>query len=393
MTDPSGVSDLAERLLATTVPKGGPPHPEALGLSEANLRLLIALTFQVSLDTYEGRHLSFGLAVFRQDDVPRAPLDLQLGHRHVDGVATLKSMARSVPRYPSALLIYERSGQLYSGGVVDCRRDGDEGSGKTRPSQARFMLEVLAPGSIVARRSGWRLRAGVVDRPPSLRAHLRGVAAAVVSPINQHADSTTWEKHAEAVTAFISAAVRYPLDRVSGAAFVFIPGGHHEAIEVGVTASLPIDVPHTTDRFAQAVRNASSRGSTTPQGAADLAAVARERELLQSAIRSIGAAAMLDGAVVFDESLSLRGFGATLKAVLREQLLDVVDGRGEKVSELPLSKKGTRHRSAAALVQSAPSATVLVLSQDGGARVFRQVKDKACVSPECAVDASILTAQ
>jgi hypothetical protein len=92
---------------------------------------------------------------------------------------------------------------------------------------------------------------------------------------------------------------------------------------------------------------------------------------------------------VFDETLKLNSFGAKLRARLTSDSIPVVDARGSKVDDLLLRTKGTRHQSAAALVQQVESATVIVLSQDGGARVFRRENGKPCVSPECAVDASI----
>jgi len=93
-------------------------------------------------------------------------------------------------------------------------------------------------------------------------------------------------------------------------------------------------------------------------------------DILVEATRFVAQLARCDGAILISEDLTLLGFGAEIKAMLREaaQVIDVEDNYDEfnkTIKYLNVDQFGMRHRSAIKLVSQEPKCRVLVVSQDG----------------------------
>jgi hypothetical protein len=100
---------------------------------------------------------------------------------------------------------------------------------------------------------------------------------------------------------------------------------------------------------------------------------ARHLELTQSIHSTLVAAgAGMDGATIISDGLKLLSFGAKISAPLPEDFtFDLVNlPWSEQKDASSKDLKGTRHRSAAALVHKNASASAIVISQDGYVTLF-----------------------
>jgi hypothetical protein len=90
---------------------------------------------------------------------------------------------------------------------------------------------------------------------------------------------------------------------------------------------------------------------------------------LEHAYRLVGALTAVDGAVVLDSALNVRGFGAIVERqeATESRQREILDESGERYE---LALRGTRHRSAVTFCQSCESALALVVSQDGATSLF-----------------------
>jgi hypothetical protein len=124
----------------------------------------------------------------------------------------------------------------------------------------------------------------------------------------------------------------------------FHPGGIRTAIRLGDLL--------TTNFFSDWLGYGACQGSDDELTTDVQNAVAREQ--LLAAQRAIVRLSRNDGALIFDDRLSLRGAGVFLKA-----------DRSVQVSG------GSRHKSAASFVASNPDSIAVVISQDGPVSVYR----------------------
>jgi hypothetical protein len=90
--------------------------------------------------------------------------------------------------------------------------------------------------------------------------------------------------------------------------------------------------------------------------------------------------ATIDGALVLDRDLGVRGFGAKLTAPSWDgEVLTGPNGWGDGAGQpFDFKRLGTRHNSAISFVGSCPGATAFVLSEDGGVRAFRRIGNNVC---------------
>ena len=99
---------------------------------------------------------------------------------------------------------------------------------------------------------------------------------------------------------------------------------------------------------------------------------------LQWAYDFIGSLSAVDGAVLLDSDLNVRGFGAFAKRTDHSSTL--VDLQGKPYD---CRNTGTRHASAVSFCDSVETGLALVVSQDGGTRLFvKQEKGKIAVVPD-----------
>jgi hypothetical protein len=94
-------------------------------------------------------------------------------------------------------------------------------------------------------------------------------------------------------------------------------------------------------------------------------------------IRLVAQLGALDGALVLDGLLDVRGFGAKLDVPpWNGEVITGPNGWGDGAGQPFDSKRfGTRHNSAIAFVDSCAGATAFVMSEDGGVRAFRRLGD------------------
>jgi len=98
-------------------------------------------------------------------------------------------------------------------------------------------------------------------------------------------------------------------------------------------------------------------------------------EALSEQAHLLAGMAAADGAVVLARPLGIVGFGGEICGRLKH--VDIVaralDRAGSRVETEVTSGVGTRHRSVYRLCQALPAASAIVVSQDGGVRIVRQV--------------------
>jgi hypothetical protein len=102
-----------------------------------------------------------------------------------------------------------------------------------------------------------------------------------------------------------------------------------------------------------------------------------DRDLAQ-VIEFVAALATVDGAVVLSRDLKLEGFGAEITLAGLPSTYETVEYGNPppplgKPSPAPLADFGMRHRSAIRFCQEVPGAMAVVVSQDGGIRLFHRV--------------------
>ena len=104
------------------------------------------------------------------------------------------------------------------------------------------------------------------------------------------------------------------------------------------------------------------------------------RSELDGAIWAISLLTRVDGAVVLDSDLAVRGFGVEITS--SEEPRSVVlalDARAERLEALPYTRWGTRHRSMMRYCWSKPGSVGFVLSQDGDVRAMTRRGDTLVV--------------
>ncbi len=158
-----------------------------------------------------------------------------------------------------------------------------------------------------------------------------------------------------------------------GAAFVLIPPGCHDGLEVPIRYQVE-SFPAAADAFAQ-WEEARKQPIILSDGHA--AEGSGSRALLNFALRILSAAAGIDGATVLEvPAFRLVGFGAKIAGSpqpddVKIGLIELPDLQMRVVQRKDLG--GMRHQSAATLVQRNHSANVVIVSQDGVISLFSWV--------------------
>ena len=185
------------------------------------------------------------------------------------------------------------------------------------------------------------------------------------------------------------------LDKISearhGGCILILPEGHE-------SSSLPLKIkyrvnsnivqqaikergslgPRVFIRAESSEHRTSSRSSHIVHDDATLAdALLLDRDLAQ-VIEFIAALASVDGAVVLSRELKLVGFGAEIALAGTPSAHETVEYGNHppplhKPPPAPLADFGMRHRSAIRFCQEVPGAMAVVVSQDGGIRLFHRV--------------------
>jgi len=101
-------------------------------------------------------------------------------------------------------------------------------------------------------------------------------------------------------------------------------------------------------------------------------------EALSEQAHLLAGMAAADGAVVLARPLGIVGFGGEICGRLKHVnvVSRALDREGSRVAVEATSGVGTRHRSVYRLCNALPAASAIVVSQDGGVRIVRQVDGK-----------------
>lgn len=387
--DPSGCGELCRQVVEHESGEFGALGPEKRLATPGGLARLVAAAFKASLDPYEGAHPRFTIAVrggpFAIDGYivvrfnPFVDVDAQ----------TLRDLARVAPGYPLALSVHDGGGELRCDGVVDLHRNHVEYPSHFHIAASDLSLHVLGPGDLVldcGAGTGWRLRAGRVRRIELF---------AYVTPMHQLAESAcrdalareASELDVKNVGGFLrdiwAAVVQALVDSGCGGMFAVVPRSDPHLFANVRGARLARSLTELALDWHDAWRRDNDdEPKTMDRGGRD--PYAKVRQLARRTARTLAGLAALDGCVVFDSRIQLVGYGAKVVASGHVETCDEYDVRGERVGEFRLSTRGTRHRAAATLAASVPSAVVVVVSQDGAVRVFSSsTQGVVAVTREC----------
>lgn len=370
--------------------------PELEGaITDAGLRRLLDLAFQVSLTTEEGRHPRFRIFVGAAGDqvagprmvasfTPKLPLNDQL----------LRRLAPSVSSRAHALRVVEKDKQLFAEGILGLA-DGSEPVTAGSPDIAAgvgiagLMVRVDGPGILRLTEKGtWELRAGRIQ-PVHHYAILKAVRDwfRELSQTFLEQTSTVVDNHArppdydpsgifDSVWSYVLATA---VATHHGGAFVVLPSAPPERNLKITYKAERLDMMKAALRFWE--------GCYDPDALTDAADALRRaqswdsrRRRLFSAARALADLANVDGCVVLDRRLRLYGFGGEIRVGD-----DEIPGwrcaaaHPETLSEqepIDLERFGTRHRSASRLCAAVPGTIAFVISQDGDLRVFYGLPDR-----------------
>lgn len=129
-----------------------------------------------------------------------------------------------------------------------------------------------------------------------------------------------------------------------------------------------VDFINTRNVVADFYERAEQRGQPVSKAVhkAELAAL-RATDAMVEAIRFVARLSSCDGAIVLTPDLKLVGFGAEIRAELKEgaKVGEVIDEPNRHYLECDLEQFGMRHRSAIKLASQDDKALVLAISQDG----------------------------
>lgn len=83
-------------------------------------------------------------------------------------------------------------------------------------------------------------------------------------------------------------------------------------------------------------------------------------------VAEVGRLTALDGAVILDRALGLRGFGVVLAVAPHVEVVEATDAEGTQRVGFALERRGARHHAAASYAFMHPGSVVFVASVDGG---------------------------
>lgn len=388
--DPAGFQDLCRGLIKEAKKSYGPLDSKSQLISRSGLRRLLAIAYQASLMTYEGQFRPFTMAIRAGSFALDGAKCLRIRPPWTELTPTsLRDLGRLFPGSPLALCVHERSGELVCDGVVDRRANVQGPPDFLQGDVSDLIVEVLGPGELYVGVGGpgWHLRAGVaVEVQPF----------AFMPPLHQlgrdcwrrvlagEPDEQTIENLSFVTRNALGSMLEHAAARRCGGAFAFLPSVRNAPLgSIREADTWPEFGRLIFDWYEAGMRLRNVDVSDDDYQEASQA-TRRTRSRVQAALRSIAAASTLDGCTVFDSRLKLHGFGAKITAKKVPESIPEIDVGGNVVGALTMSEKGTRHGSAAALASEVPGAVVVVLSQDGGIRVFEATVDGSCrVTLEC----------
>jgi hypothetical protein len=366
---------------------------EAAGspISDRGLARLLDLAYQASLEKDEGRDTRLRLFVCSENPSLQPRLLVRFAEPvRLQDSGPIRRLAPAVGPHDYALCVCETAGELRAEGVVALDDPGEDvpigelglASVMARPGLA---VRVVGPGQL-------RVSEMMLGTYELCAGRIRAI-----EPFNLAIPVDNWlRQHAAAVLAWTGLARRANAGVIQYAAYVLARdlwsrvlmtaadlrhGGTFVIAPDGELADfVTIKFPATdlslglsaADFFKACVRiQEEARGACPPEDAEDW--LRRKRDL-QADARALGHLSAVDGCVVVDPELSLRGFGGHInvdEGQARRAGRVFADFRTRRPRpESDLHRFGTRHGSAYRLCQAVAGCLVFVISQDGHLRVF-----------------------
>lgn len=367
------------------------------GVTEAGLRRLLDVAFQVSLTTEEGRHPRFRIFVASAAPAADAPRLVARFDPHLPLTDhLLRRIAPSLGSRGHALRVVEDGKSLFADGIIGVA-DGAEpvthGSAdvSTGLGFPGLMIRVDGPGVLrVTEKGTWELRAGRIQPVHHyaivsvVRRWFEELAATFMEQtstlIDVNADGVTDVGDAAAIfDAVWSFVVATAVQEHHGGAFVVLPGNLKSSpIHVTYPAE-QLDLMKAALQFwnscydPETVRNG-------PEARSKAQAWESARRRVFSSARALADLANVDGCVVLDRRLRLYGFGGEIRVGEADmQGYRVFAAHPDTLEEqepIDIERFGTRHRSAMRLCAAVPGTLAFLISQDGDLRVFYGLADR-----------------
>ena len=365
---PAGPLDLAA---------GISPNPTAL--SATGLSELVETAYRASLKREEGRYPSFQLFSPLAGG-PEPVLDLRFSPPQPFCLNTLHRLSPGIPPGPYAFVVKQGRDGLRTEGVARVEYSGfaalrgriDYHGGTLFPG---LSLHVSAPA---------RMRAVLLPQDgPAIYLELKegrlalchdNAFSPVFLPLCRRAAGLL--AHGAEDVGSLASLVKATLARVfslavtagHGGLFVFLPSGQPDG--AGIEGLLSPGVGVAWPNLGRVAQNLAGAGGN----------LAVHLEQWDTATRVTAQASCVDGAVILDAALSVRGFRVELLARDEERLPDCVSlspdtSNPVAIGVVDLAAFGTRHRSAARFCSRLPGAVVVAISQDGEMREFVRLPD------------------
>ncbi len=387
---PCGPSELADVLILNRKSHFlAPPN-----VSDKCIKKLISLCYHASMAAEEGRYPRFRAClvdrhVSRESLYVTGELQKHISLDGLDGVEALRKLTPAVSSFENALGLEEKDGQLVcthlrisqpqrtlsklgwpnlfdnskSGMSVDVRVDGP---GEVAVIGALGSLSLLR-GKITAH-APWRLI-------PQLKQWLSVLAQKLAGRIESDADAKLFGGVDHTITSILielwGSVLSDAVNRHRGATFIVLPDdacGHEPSYSY---QSDSFSMAEAVWTFWNVCRDYVQSKEPKEQ---DLVAGRwlRLRDSLISKTRSLANLGRVDGCVVVDRELQLRGFGGKIGCEERDpiaRLLPHFDLKSMEKVKYEI-KGGMRHKSAYWLCRVVPGTIAFVVSQDGDLTVF-----------------------
>jgi len=406
--DGCGAQDLS-RVFSEARSCSVPPDSPRI-LSEKALGHLVQMAFDASLSPDEGRYPRCRIRVGEWTVLSEIAAE-GYGIRFatplaVDSADVLRRLAHAAEFRSSALAIAEEAGRLQCLGIIDLGYfdRGDEVSVGLPQFRARgtssiepgVTLRIDAPGElrITEVEPTFRLRGGRIvaldtfASNPLIREWWTELARDCAANLSAERGETSGglaDSIHLVIEDFFSRTLATVLAEHQGGAFAVLPVGLFETSgfdAVSVSNYLTAG-PALMDSVANFVR--STQGfqftRTDPQTSLPKAKEWMEarRRLLASAT-ALASLANVDGCVVLDRGLRVKGFGGTIRATEEGKPLVEIHPRGsETIDRVDRFSLGTRHWSAYRPCAEFPGTIVFVISQDGDLRVLVGADDHVVI--------------
>lgn len=365
-------------------------------ISEAGLRRLLDLAFQVSLTTEEGRHPRFRIFVQAAGASGSAPPVVRFDPVLPLEDHLLRRIAPSLGSRGHALRVVETGKSLFADGIVgvlDAALPAAPGAMDVTADMglAGLMVRVDGPGILrVTERGTWELRAGRIQpvhhygTVSVVRRWFEDLAASfleqtsTVIDVNQDGvfDRGDASQIFDAVWSFVLSTTQ---QAQHGGAFVILPNRAAQA-QVKVTyRAEQLDLMKAALHFWNCCFDPDS-DATGAEARRRAQSWETARRRMFSAARALADLSNTDGCVVLDRALRLSGFGGEIRVAESDVAgYRVFGAHPDTLAEqepIEIERFGTRHRSASRLCAAVPGTLAFVVSQDGDLRVFYGLKDR-----------------